>query len=140
MTNRGRRRVLAAATAAGSFVLWRRWRPFRVAVRGESMEPVLRPDDWVIAVRPGPIRRGVIVVFEHPERPGFELIKRVTAVPGDSLGALTLGADRYWVVGERPQASTDSRWFGPISRAAIRGVAVLRYWPRRRIGWIRSGR
>jgi type IV secretory pathway protease TraF len=104
------------------------------------MAPVLRPDDWVIAVRPASIRRGAIVVLEHPERPGFELIKRVTGLPGDSLGALTLRPDQFWVAGEELRASSDSRWFGPISRPAIRGVAVLRYWPPRRIGWIRAGR
>jgi signal peptidase I len=116
---------------------WRRWRPFVVAVEGTSMAPVLEPGDRVLAVRPRRIRRGSLVILEHPDRRGFEMVKRLTGVPGDLVGALRLGPDQHWVVGERAEASTDSRWFGPVSRSAILGAAVARYWPVSRAAFAR---
>ena len=77
-----------------------------------------------------------MVVVEHPERPGFELVKRIDGVPGDRIGALLLEDGRYWVAGTRPEESTDSRWFGPVDAERIRGIVVLRYWPPRRIAWL----
>jgi nickel-type superoxide dismutase maturation protease len=138
MANRRRPKGSLPAVAAAAIALaWLRWRPFRVAVEGGSMAPALEPGDWLVAVRPGGLRRGEIVVVEHPERQGFEMVKRLSGIPGDTLGALALGDDHYWVTGDRPEASTDSRWFGPVGRAAIRGVVVLRCWPPGRVGLVR---
>jgi nickel-type superoxide dismutase maturation protease len=125
--------------ATGILAAWGRWRPFLVAVEGESMAPGFEPGDWLVAVRPRQVRQGSVVILEHPERPGFEMIKRVTGLPGDVVGAVRLGPDQHWVLGERPEASTDSRWFGPVSRSAMRGVAVLRYWPPSRAMLVRHG-
>jgi signal peptidase I len=129
--------AVAVSAALGA---WVAFRPFRVAVEGESMAPGLQPGDWVVAVRPRRVRRGDIVVVEDPRTPGFELVKRVVALPGDWLevadhheqgdaAGLVLGPDEYWVLGDAPERSTDSRTFGPVSRTAIRGVVRLRYWP-----------
>ena len=130
----GRVAFLAAAALAGA-ALWLRARPFRVAVEGRSMWPELLVDDFLIAVAPraGGIRRGSLVVLEHPERPGFEMVKRVVGVPGDVPEDAPLGPDQYWLLGDNLSASTDSRSFGPVSRRAIRGVVHLRYWPPRRL-------
>ena len=117
---------------------WAAWRPFRVAVEGTSMAPELEPGDWLVATRPARPRPGDLVVVEHPERPGFELVKRLTTLPGGSVGALVLGPGEYWVTGDRRGSSTDSRWFGPVGARHIRGVVRLRYWPPRRIAWLRS--
>ena len=119
----------AAGVAAGA---WWRWRPFRVAVDGDSMRPALHAGDWLVATRRGVLRVGSIVVVEHPDRPGFELVKRVGAGPGERVGGRVLGPDDYWVLGDDPDLSTDSRRFGPVSRARIHGVARLRYGPLRR--------
>jgi nickel-type superoxide dismutase maturation protease len=119
---------------AGAALLWWRLRPFRVAVRGASMEPTLRAGEFLIAVRARRIERGTMVVMEHPERPGFEMVKRVAALPGERVGDRVLQGDQYWVIGDRPDASTDSRSFGPIHRSAIAGVIRLRYWPLSRLG------
>ena len=102
------------------------------------MAPEIEPDDWLIAVRPRRLVRGDIVVVEHPERPGFELLKRLTGIPGDAIDAFTLGDDQYWVTGNDRSMSTDSRWFGPVRRRSISAVAVLRYWPPSRVGLVRS--
>jgi nickel-type superoxide dismutase maturation protease len=120
--------VAALAAAVACLLTWWRWRPFRVAVEGDSMEPSFRAGDRLFATRPGRVRPGDVVVAEHPSRPGFELIKRVRYGPGDlSPDGTTLGDDGYWIEGDRPERSTDSRQFGPIRRAGIRGVVRWRY-------------
>ena len=101
------------------------------------MSPVLLPGDYVIAVRPARLRRGDVVVVEHPDRKGYEMVKRLGGMPGDVAAGRTLGADEHWVTGDDPSASTDSRMFGPIGREAIRGVVRVRYWPPERIGLFR---
>jgi len=77
------------------------------------------------------------VVVEHPERPGYEMVKRVEALPGERVGDRILGPDEYWLVGDRPDASTDSRTFGPVSRNSILGVVKARYWPLSRLAALR---
>jgi len=101
------------------------------------MQPALQPGDFLVAVRRGSIERGALVVIEHPARPGFEMVKRVDALPGERAGDRILGADEYWVVGDRPDASTDSRSFGAVRRSAIRGIVRFRYWPPPRWGTTR---
>jgi len=118
--------------------VWARWRPFRVAVEGTSMAPELEPGDWLVATRPARLRPGDLVVVEHPERPGFELVKRLTALSGESVGALVLGPDEYWVTGVQRGSSTDSTRFGPVRARHIRGVVHLRYWPPRRMRLLRT--
>jgi nickel-type superoxide dismutase maturation protease len=133
-----RRALLALAVAAGAVWWWRR-RPFRVAVEGASMAPTLRAGDFLLAVRPPrrPVRRGALVVVEHPSRPGFEIVKRVEAVGGALRAGRTILPGEVWVVGDAAEASTDSRSFGPVPEAAIRGVARWRYWPPMRAGRVR---
>ncbi|MEX2421084.1 MAG: S26 family signal peptidase, partial [Actinomycetota bacterium] len=74
--------MLAVAVVAYAFA-W--WRPFRVEVTGASMRPTLEPGDWALGVAAGRrgLRRGDVVVLEHPERPGFEVVKRIRGIAGD---------------------------------------------------------
>jgi signal peptidase I len=124
--------VVATGLAAAYAAL--RWRPFRVEVRGDSMLPTLEPGDWALAVVK-PVRLGDVVVLEHPERPGFELVKRVTAMPGGVVGdGKRLGADEYWVQGEAGAGSSDSRTFGAVRQTDVRGTLVYVWWPRGRRG------
>lgn len=100
------------------------------------MAPTLEPGDWVIAVAPGRLRRGEIVIVEHPDRPGFEVVKRVVAVPGDlAPDGRVLGRAELWVEGDASEGSTDSRSYGPVRREHVRATARLVYWPpeRRRL-------
>jgi signal peptidase I len=117
--------ILALGLAA---VAWRA-RPFRVAVEGWSMAPTFQPGDFLVAVRPGAVRRGDVVVVGHPQR-DLEVLKRVVGVPGDVAEGVLLGPGEYFVGGDNRAASTDGRAFGPIPRSAIRGVIRFRYWPR----------
>jgi type IV secretory pathway protease TraF len=76
------------------------------------------------------------VVVEHPTRPGFEMVKRVVAVPGDPApDGRVLGADEFWVEGDSPGESTDSRHFGPVRREHVKAAVRAVYWPieRRRL-------
>ena len=128
---------LGAAVSVLAAVVWifLRYRPSRVRVRGPSMAPALLPEDWALVVDPHEYRRGDVVVVEHPGRPGYEMVKRLTALPGDAVDGRLLGDGEYWIEGDLAQASTDSRSFGPVTRDELRAKVVLIYWPpeRRRV-------
>jgi nickel-type superoxide dismutase maturation protease len=123
--------VIAGIAAAYGF---RRWRPFRVEVAGASMRPMLEPGDWALAVRVRRVRRGDVVVIEHPERPGFELVKRVVHVPGDVAPDGSELVDEVWIEGDAPEASSDSRRFGPVPLVLVRGTVRFVWWPLARLG------
>lgn len=128
--------VAGAVVAAAATYTFFRWRPFRVEVQGDSMAPTLVAGDWALAVAPKTLRRGDVVVLEHPGRPGLEVVKRVAGVGGDlAPDGRILGRDEVWVEGDNPGRSTDSRHFGPVDRHVVRARVRLVYWPasRRRI-------
>ena len=66
------------------------------------------------------LRVGDVVVARRPDRPELEIIKRITAI--EAGGAIFLG-------GDNPASSTDSRQFGPVTRAHILARVRWRYWP-----------
>jgi signal peptidase I len=127
---------LVALAAVGLAVAYAalRWRPFRVEVRGGSMRPTLQPGDWALAVVK-PVHVGDVVVVEHPGRPGFDLVKRVTALPGDATpDGSQLGPDEFWLEGDAGPASSDSRAFGPVRRTDVKATLVYVWWPPDRRG------
>jgi hypothetical protein len=71
------------------------------------MLPTLAPGDGIVGVRSRRLRRGQIRCFEHPERPGFWLVKRVGDIDGTSFRA----------VSDNPAGAVDSRRFGQVSAA-----------------------
>lgn len=100
----------------------------RVEVAGTSMAPALAPGDrLVVRRRPRRLAVGALVVVADPRDPGRLVVKRVAA----------LGAGGVTVLGDNPAASTDSRTFGPLPRAAVRGRVVYRYAPADRAGPVR---
>ncbi len=157
----GRRLTTASAIAAAAGILVSR--DFtRFSVVEESMAPALLPGDYLIAKRVRrPPNRGDVVVFEHPTRAGFHLIKRVVGLPGERVdiaggqvhvnsrplaepwangpttgeGSWQLGASEAFVLGDsRADSADDSRTLGPIALEALEWRAVLRYWPLTRAG------
>lgn len=81
---------------------------FRVA--GHSMVPTLEPGKEVVTTSTRRAVPGDIVVFEHPSRPDFWLIKRLTD-------------DRGWVLSDNEEDGTDdSRQFGPVDIARLNPV------------------
>lgn len=118
----GLRFAFLAASAVAVAWWWSKRRPFAVAVDGESMAPTLLDGDLLIATVPDvdALEAGSLVVLEHPARPGYEMVKRMTRTVDDA---------RLWVEGDNEAASSDSRSFGPVGRDAIRGIVRARYWP-----------
>lgn len=91
----------------------------RVRVIGPSMEPTLR-NGQVCWARRGGLRPGRIGVFAEPGRPGLVSIKRVVRREGEG----------WWVAGDNPEQSTDSRAFGSVPASAFLGTIC---WPRIRV-------
>jgi nickel-type superoxide dismutase maturation protease len=125
---------IGAGLVVAAGVAWAclRWQPSRVLIEGGSMAPTLAPGDWALTI---PLRHpkvGDIVVVEHPGRPGYEMVKRIAAGPGDRVGDRTLDPDGWWVEGDFAAASTDSRQFGPVRMDRLKAKVVLIYWPRER--------
>ena len=117
--------IIAAVVAAARITTYE--------ISENSMAPALHHGDWVAAwTRPQRVRPGDVVVFEHPARPGFNLVKRVTAVAGDtpSGSGRPLQPGEVWVAGDNPDAgSVDSASFGPIRITEISARVLLRYAP-----------
>jgi nickel-type superoxide dismutase maturation protease len=103
-----------------------RWPLWRVAVAEQSMEPVLRPGDWLLVRRRmrrsgrAAVRPGQLVIARHPGRPDLLLVKRAARrEPGG-----------WWLSSDNPAAGAiDSRVFGPVPPELIEGRVLLRYWP-----------
>jgi nickel-type superoxide dismutase maturation protease len=91
-----------------------------LAVAGPSMEPTLSDGDWVLARSTDRAEPGDVVVVEHPDRAGLLVVKRVQRV----------GPDGYWVLGDAPGASTDSRQFGAVAVVIGRVIWRVRPWGR----------
>jgi nickel-type superoxide dismutase maturation protease len=101
-----------------------RWPLWRVAVAERSMEPTLRPGDWLLvsrpvrAGRPPRVRPGRLVIATHPGRPGLLLVKR----------AARLDRGGWWLESDNPGAgAVDSRAFGAVPAGLIEGRVLLRY-------------
>ena len=96
------------------------WPPLlRVAVAERSMEPALRPGDWLLVRRTRRIRAGQIVLARHPGRPDLLIVKRA-ARPVDG---------GWWLESDNPDAgAVDSRRFGPVPADLIEGRVLVRYW------------
>ena len=101
-------------------------------------------------------KRGEIIVFEYPMEPGRDFVKRVIALPGETVsieaGSILIDGDvleepyvvnkgqhymspilvpegSYFVVGDNRENSSDSRFWGPVDMTNIIGKVSLRYWP-----------
>src|SRR3954463_10673767 len=90
-------------------------RLFTAVVRGPSMVPALRDGDALLVRRTARIRPGQVVVVRFPGVPGLS-VKRAVRPAGDG----------WWVLGDNPYGSTDSRTLGP---ADVPAVVRRRLWP-----------
>jgi nickel-type superoxide dismutase maturation protease len=96
-----------------------------IRIIGRSMEPALREGDWVLT-RYNPqglseraIKKsmGKVVLVRRSVEPELLTVKRLKR-------ALDTG---YWVEGDNPDASTDSRQYLTIAREEIVGRILFRY-------------
>jgi nickel-type superoxide dismutase maturation protease len=103
------------------------WPLTRVTVAERSMEPALRPGDWLLVGRTRRVRPGQIVLARYPERPDMLIVKRAARLV---KGEGEVGGG-WWLESDNPDAgAVDSRRFGPVPASLIMGRVLLRYWPR----------
>jgi len=76
----------------------------RFVVADNSMQPTLLPGQGLVTTGYGRPRPGQIRCFEHPQRPGFWLVKRVATIHPDHT--MTVSADN--------PLGSDSRSFGAV--------------------------
>lgn len=86
------------------------------------------------------VQVGDIVSFKHPMREDMRASKRVVGMPGDFVlrdtpekgqgMMIQVPQGHCWVVGDNLSHSRDSRMFGPLPLALIRGkvVGIFRGW------------
>ncbi len=79
------------------------------------MVPALRDGDALLVRRTDRVRAGQVVVVRFAGTPGLSVKRAVRPVDGG-----------WWVLGDNPYGSTDSRELGP---AHIVGRVLLRWWP-----------
>lgn len=88
-----------------------------VRVIGHSMEPAVRNGQWWIVRTRAPLRPGNVVLLRHPLRPHLNVVKRLSH---RSDGG-------WWVLGDNPAESDDSRAFGAVGEELILGRLLWRY-------------
>jgi signal peptidase I len=161
-------RDLLVSIAASFLIITFVYQPVRV--EGTSMQPELRDQDRLFinkfAYHFESISRGDVVVFHYPRDPSKSYIKRIIALPGDtlridegrvyvndqridepyvprryrdtrSIPEIVIPPNEYFVMGDHRSISSDSRDFGPVARDLIYGKAAFVYWPADNMGVIK---
>ncbi len=81
------------------------------------MNPTLRDGEVVLVDRAARVEVGDIVVARHPIEQNSEVVKRVERI--NDRG-------HYFLIGDNPDDSTDSRHYGAVTREYIKGKVVAR--------------
>jgi nickel-type superoxide dismutase maturation protease len=85
-------------------------------VYNPSMLPTLRPGDQLLLTYGARVRTGDVVVLRHPFQHDLLIVKR--AVERRGAG--------WWVLGDNPEVTNDSREFGAVPDGLLVARAVLR--------------
>ena len=88
-----------------------------VRVVGPSMEPAVRNGQWWVVRRGVKLRQGDVVLLHHPTRSDLSVVKRLSRREGDG----------WWVLGDNPRESDDSRQFGAVPDTLSIGRLIFRY-------------
>ena len=121
------------------FLFWIREMQF-FKVPSNSMEPTIRPNDYILTLSHKQYRRGDVVVLKDPQQEGGYLVKRIVGLPDDAISVFggglflngsyvsepyrhefidytmppyTVGEDEFFVLGDNANWSVDSHnWSG----------------------------
>ena len=137
-------------------------------IDGTSMEPNIHNGEYIIVNKTAywfghNPQRGDVIIFNAPDQPQNDRVKRVIGLPGETVevtgdgsvyingqqleepylpthhsgtsGTWTVPEDQYFVMGDNRSASLDSRAKGPVPRNKIIGKAWLIIWPLHDWGW-----
>ncbi|KZT75187.1 LexA/Signal peptidase [Daedalea quercina L-15889] len=115
------------------------------SVDGPSMLPTMSArGEWILEnkmVKPESLRRGDLVTYLSPLDPTRMVCKRIVGLPGDvicvdptgelapSTEHVVIPRNHVWLSGDNAPLSRDSRVYGPVSMALIKGRIVARVWP-----------
>jgi nickel-type superoxide dismutase maturation protease len=89
---------------------------YKYICEGKSMNPTLKDGEVVLVDREAAIKVGDIVIARHPIGQN-DIAKRVGRI--NERG-------HYFLVGDNPDESEDSRDFGAVTREYIKGKVVAR--------------
>ena len=109
-----------------------------VKVSGASMQPSFTDGSYVflskVAYEGGysPCKDDVVVASEPGD--GMRVIKRIVAVPGDTVDyngqQIVLGKNEYFIEGDNRNDSEDSRMYGPVNITDIAGKVIIGIVPK----------
>ncbi|XP_062869218.1 mitochondrial inner membrane protease subunit 1 [Trichomycterus rosablanca] len=119
-----------------------------VICSGPSMEPTITSHDVVFSERISRhlyrIQKGDVVIAKSLFDPNMNICKRViglegdkvcTSGPSDSFKTHTfVPRGHVWLEGDNLGNSTDSRSYGPVPYALIRGRVWYKVWPHHSVG------
>lgn len=127
-----------------------RYGVFVSKVTGPSMLPTFGGrGDFVIveAITPtwGQLAHGDVVICTRPVAPAESVIKRVVALEGEEvilypdrdnpgIRRVKVPTGHVWIQGDNLTHSLDSRQYGPVPLAMVRGKVLFQFWPR--IAWV----
>ena len=104
---------------------------------GPSMLPTFNATGDIVLMdrlspRLGRVGVGDIVICKSPTHPHQTVCKRVAALGGGrvpSFPSATVPEGHAWLLGDNAENSTDSRVYGPVPTAMIKGRVVCRIFP-----------
>ena len=79
------------------------------------MLPTLKEGDYILVFRTSKIKQNDIILLRDP-RNGHAVVKRV----------LSIRPHAYFVIGDNPEHSTDSRHFGWVEKHLVVGKVIKR--------------
>jgi signal peptidase I len=140
-------------------------------IEGNSMTPLLCDHEAIFINKLvydfEPVHRGDVVVFRYPLDATQSFIKRIVALPGETVqirqglvyvdgnwvpepyvapqykdlsdfGPIQVPIGSYFVLGDCRSRSNDSRAFGTVAGRLIQGQAAFAYWPIDHFGLLSS--